>query len=196
MVEPTEIEIQKVLNIFSTGAPKELEREYFIDVLRCAGNSLNKELSNSDIKHAAFLMKLLFERAKEIVRIHTGSLFNGVYGISQVISAARAFGEREGKIFIAYSNLEKFEDIQKNSIFLNDLHDLIKSGKIKMWNASEINKISNINHFAVQDNGAYRIELDMIDRKASANFGDIDSAKTLSKSFDLIIAKATPVLNF
>lgn len=196
MIEPTEREIRNVLSIFSTGAPTELEREYFVEVLRCSANSLNKELSNSDIKHAALLMKLLFDRATKIVKIHTGSLFNGVFGVSQVITAARKLVERGGEILIAYSNHEKFEDIQKSSTFLKDLNDLIELKKIKVWNASEIDHISDINHFAIQDDAAYRIEKDMINRTAAANFGDIESAKTLSTAFNLIIPKASPVLGF
>lgn len=167
--------------------------DYIALIDKCAETSENFPIPNSEPRHAAYLIKTLFKKARSAVRIFTGELFEIVYGDKDLREEAREFLRRDenNSIEIAY---QKSLDIDNSSLIQTILNDKQKKGSLKIFNAN-IEKYQGFNnHFVVMDNTAFRFETDHANTKAMANFGDPANARKLVNIFDLIAKNSSPIL--
>jgi hypothetical protein len=166
--------------------------EYFKLIDKYAKSCEDFTIANSAPKHAAYLLKTLFEKAQSTIRIFTGELFDAVYGDKDLLKQAREFlrKDKNNSIRIAY---QKSLDIENSSLIQTILSDDQKKGSLKIWDASKKFEDFN-NHFAVMDDKAFRFETDHTNIKAIANFGDPVNAKRLANIFDTISSHSSPIL--
>lgn len=163
---------------------------YFAIIDRCAKNSENFPIPNSNTEHAAYVMKTLFHHANSEVCIFTGGLFEGVYGDNDVLTEAINFLKKDGvTLTIAYQEGIKNDNSFRKSIMSNsDIKDVAK--KVKIYDASKtINSVKN--HFCVADRKAFRYELVHDKHEAIANFGDKENAQILCDVFGKIIIESS-----
>jgi hypothetical protein len=166
--------------------------EYIALIDKCAENSENFTIPNSEKRHAAYLIKTLFKKAQSTIRIFTGSLFEGVYGDKSLQEEARKFLRRDANNSVNIVYQESI-DIDKSSFIQTIIQDEQKKGAIKIWRANE--KFQDINnHFVVMDDTAFRFETDHANTKAIANFGDHENAIRLVDIFGRISQNSSPIL--
>jgi hypothetical protein len=166
----------------------------------CAKTGENRVISNSDAKHAAYLLSVLFKHATQKVQIFTGSLYVGVFGKESLIENAVAFlkGGSDRKIQIAFqekSFLTTMRDHRLIKAVLASLESDEIQGKIEVYDASDKDKYADLtSHFTVMDGKAFRLEIDHAKKNAIANFGDKKSAVKLTEIFDFIISNSQEVI--
>ena len=165
----------------------------------CAITGEDRVISNSDARHAAYLLSVLFKHAKQKVQIFTGSLYKGVFGDKSLIENAIVFlkGGTDRKIQIAFQEKSFITNMRDHSLIKAIFASLDKNelrGKMAIYDASDKDKYADItSHFTIMDGKAFRFEIDPVKMKAIANFGDKESAVKLTEIFDFIISNSQEV---
>lgn len=170
-------------------------RRYYETIDRCAQTKENLLISNSNERHAAYLISQFFKYAQSEVCILTGSFYEGVYNSKELIDEAVNFLKRDSKhqLRLAYQNDVPEEEILSRQFIKNIEDDPERRGGFEVWDSSVSSK--GLNHFAVMDKSGFRFETDSRKRRGIANFGDLESGETLAEIFDLIVAKSRHVLS-
>ena len=146
---------------------------------------------NEGDEHALIIFSNIFRNANEIIRIAANKLCNKeVVNQSEYISSLESFlNKKDSKLNILLTDCPTAEDVQGENCLYKMLFNhpaykegriIIKTGKGKSFHDRE----GNVIHFCMGDNKMYRIENDIVGRKAVANFGDETTTKVLNKSFD------------
>ncbi|KJR43368.1 hypothetical protein MCHI_000733 [Candidatus Magnetoovum chiemensis] len=156
-----------------------------------AENETDQILKNRDAGHARYLQERLFNKAKEEMLILTGEVSDEVYTHEYLIEAAIEFIKKDSskKLNIIYQN-----DIDKENLLKKRFFSEIKKradkekleDKLKIWEAKHTKDIVPF-HFSVSDRKFFRLETDIEQRRAIANFGDKETAKKLAEIFDGIV---------
>lgn len=168
------------------------QKEYYETIDRCAKEEIDLTIYNSDPKHASYLLKTLFSRAKSEVCIYTGGLSETVFADQPLINKAVEFlkDNVSHKIQIAFQEKDSKDKIFGNVFVKAIISEGPLKDRLELWQASEY--FSDVtNHFTVMDRKAFRYETDHEKKTAVANFGDKESAKSLFDMFEIIISKST-----
>lgn len=157
-------------------------------------NNENRIFLNSDDEKATAVFVELFNKAKDHIRMFSGSLSNGVTSNNAYISAISDFIEKGGNLDILLNSYTKEKAL--NSDFLKRIAFFSLKGKnvtIKksndhpyLANGSDKKEV----HFTIVDDNAYRLETDIDLRMSICNMNDSAMAKNLSTFFDGLFVKA------
>lgn len=164
-------------------------REAVADIAARGADNL---LHNEGNEHAVIIFENLFKNARDCVRIAARDLCNDeVTNQMSYRNSLEDFLERDNaklKVFLRHYNSEYIESHEKNNLF-----DLIKKTRAYREGRVEIREMLPGNaftikgaevHFATADSHAYRLENDVVARKALCNFGDKEMTQRLEKGFD------------
>jgi hypothetical protein len=157
-----------------------------------AENKKDLVIHNGDINHASYLLYTFFKYAKKKICIFTGGLNEKMY-CGGLIEEAVNFLTRnpEATIEIAFQNCSSKNEIINRSLVRTILDNDEIQDRLTLYMA---NDSEYINHFAIMDNKAYRLEIDQEKKQAIANFGDADRTSALHAIFQSIVANHQPVI--
>ena len=174
---------------------KEWEKEqqsYRAYILSLATQDRDVIFYNSSEHHGAFVMGTMFSKAKDTVKIFAGNFSGHISNKPDYKKGLEIFLRKGGNVEILLQE-EKFETLDKRP----DIFQLL--GIFKMLNHEQVKikthpfSVSNASksevHFMVADGKMYRIEDDVDNFTAAANFNDPKTAKTLTNLFDEIFAE-------
>ena len=182
-------------SIFPVDSATEEEQLYFNMVDMVFEAKDEKTISNGRPAHAVYLLYKLLSGASRRVRIYTGRLkqtFDGVLAYKDPCLAAAAvhFLERPGtELLVALAdNLDVPDGCEpKDHPFIEailEAHGRI-NGKLRLYDASETGLFEY--HFAVMDEKAFRVDVDVDRAQAYASFGDAEFAEVVARVFDRIV---------
>ena len=158
----------KVLNAYSDAI------EYY------AKESTNALFFNKGNEHAIIVFRTIFRYAKERIFIVAKNLNNSVTKSDDYLQAMRSFLDKKNtKLDVLIS---EYDDSG------NDLFSLLKKYpeqvKIRCTEGKLFtNQDGEDIHFCVADGHMYRLETNIMERKASCNFNDPTVCKSLIKNF-------------
>ena len=170
--------------------------QYRIAVSNFAAKGTNYLFHNEGNEHALIIFKNLFLNAKNHIRIAANMLYNDeVVNTEEYINAMTSFlNKRNTRLSILITQTPPIDEVKKHRketsfYWMLYNHPAYKEGRIKI-------KEGNGNHFSGKDGQQvnfctcdtrmYRIETDIIKRKAIANFGDKESSADLEQKFDVV----------
>ncbi|MBF0320997.1 MAG: hypothetical protein HQL01_14455 [Nitrospirae bacterium] len=152
--------------------------EYYATIEECAKKKKSLEISNGSPEHAARLMETFFKYGRKRVFIFTGKLEH-VYDADDMIDEALTFlNKPDCSLTIAFADKGVLDTDIKNHAFIKGIiSDSNAAKKFKLYDAREW--FSEISHFALMDNSAYRYEIDHDKSQAIANFNDVKTVQRL-----------------
>lgn len=152
-------------------------------------NGLNKIFLNSDLDKMKAVFTEMFSSSKEELRIFAGTLCNDVSNSEEYIETLSDFIENGGHLKILLNSFNE-EEAKKSRLFnrLTYYESLDKYNiEIKGTNEQPVmeeNGVEKKVHFAIGDKKSYRIETDIMGRKAICNMNDPDNASVYANFFD------------
>ena len=156
-------------------------------------------INNSSIDHAATMIEELFRNAKGLVKIVSGLLNPDVYDRPGLLTSVREFLEksRDNKISIILQQGGQITSLSLASnnfiVFLNKYRDQVDLYKVPEYVAETIT-----NHFMVlktlNDNYAWRFEIDTKAHIANGSFNNGSNGEKLSQKFDDLVTRSEPIL--
>lgn len=152
---------------------------------------------NSDEDHALDVLVQIFQHSQTCVRIFAGNLCEHVGSQSDYIIALSEFIVRGGEVRILLNDYKEDKaresNLFKRIAYYESLGKkiVVKRTFVKPFRSSdpEAKEV----HFTVGDNVAYRLETDIVNRKAECSFNSPMFAKTLSDFFDSIYDTASEI---
>lgn len=146
---------------------------------------------NEGDDHALIIFTNIFRNAKSTVRIAANKLCNKeLVNKEEYVSALKAFlDQKDSRLFILVTNRPSEEESKQEDCLYKMLynHRAYKEGRIQIKDGqgkSFRGKDENPVHFCTGDDKMYRIENDIRERKAVANFGDNTTTNVLNRGFD------------
>lgn len=171
-------------------------------VRRYAADKTDYLFHNEGSDHALIICSAMFENATSCIRIAANKLYNDeVVNQEEYISNMRHFLDRKGsKLKILISNRPTKDEVTNGSCFYSMLyqHPAYREGRIEIKDGqgkSFHDRQGNTIHFCTGDTNMYRLENDVKERKAIANFNDEKSTGNLIKVFDDVFGKLNTTLN-
>lgn len=141
-------------------------------------------VSNSEPKHAAILIAMLFKRAKEQVAVFCRNLKADIYAEKNVVSAILDAARRGIEIRIVTQEPPEAVEL------LWQLHCLSFTSPSKRVHIKQCNKggaCANLtSNFTVMDGKGFRFEPNKVEMKAHACANNPDLARTMLQRFDKI----------
>ncbi|MFW5704321.1 MAG: hypothetical protein ACOCXG_00630 [Nanoarchaeota archaeon] len=157
-----------------------LSRDYYEIAMQASDDSKDLNISNCSILHAKFLLTLMFSKARQKIKIYTGSLDNECYEDPYVKSAINKALNDNVKIEI-----------------ISDKEPKTKISNSKNVEIRVLNGDISANHFTIVDDKIYRYEEAhgkvKTDRKANVNFNDRTTTILLNGIFDMMKLKSKNV---
>ena len=152
-----------------------------------AENKENRIFLNSDEEHGLFVYVNLLKIAQNQIRIFAGRLCEHIGNKPEFVEAISDFIERDGIVSILLNNYD--ENIIVKSPLFKRLAYYVSEKKNISVKATEATACLGSNgqvHFAVADDAAYRLEIDVVERTAQCNFNNATIAAKLIKVFDSV----------
>lgn len=152
----------------------------YIDSL--AKEAKNEEFFNSSEEHAKIVLTAIMRYAKRYVNIYCESMMSEVSNNEEYLKVVQGFLEKGGNMNILLNNYD--ENIVNKGIYkiLSYYPNKIKIKKIEDP-ANKIKYNGNPVHFTVADGKAFRLETDIVNKKAWGNFNDPVDGKVLDDVF-------------
>lgn len=176
--------------------------QYRNAVKNYAARGVDYLFHNEGEEHALIIFTNIFINAKNTIRIAANKLCNKeVVNKKEYVDSLSAFLNKEdARLFILLTNRPTTEEANVEGCLYKMLynHPAYKEGRIliKDGNGKSFrDKEKNIVHFCMGDETMYRIENDVVERKAIANFGDSKTTKVLNESFDNAFNSVTTTVN-
>ena len=159
---------------------------------------------NRGAEHAIIVLPLIFKYANERIYLLANNLWNSeVVNTYEYISAIQSFldkGTTQLKIMVSNFPSELIDNDVDSLYKMLCNHDAYKEGRVSIKNANgknlflinkkidigetnDANK-SNIINFCTADKRMYRIETDIVNRKAECNFNDDRTVRLLDAKFE------------
>jgi len=149
-----------------------------------ASGSVDNEFFNSGDEHAMIVLSILVQYAKKSIYIYCGNLCSEVSNNQKYLDNLRAFFKRGGIAKIALCELD---ESKIDSKFLNkEIFKLFNEFSSQVSIKTTIKKVVENKtpvHFTIADDKAYRLETDIICKKARGNFGSEKVVKVLEDIF-------------
>lgn len=170
-------------------------------VNRYAKDGTNYLFHNSGNDHALIICSSIFSHSVNNVRIAAHKLCNNeVVNQPDYVESMKRFLDQKGSILhIILTLCPKAEEINKEKGFYHMLYHhpaykdkriIIKDGGGKHFSDASGNEVN----FCTGDDRMYRVEQDVDQRKAIANFGDKHIAQMLSGAFDRVFNQLQTVV--
>ena len=167
-----------------------------------AARGVNYLFHNEGDEHALIIFTNIFINAKKTIRIAANKLCNKeVVNQKEYVDSLSAFLDKKGaQLYILLTNRPTKEEANVEGCLYKMLYNhpaykegriIIKEGNGKSFRDQE----RNVVHFCMGDETMYRIENDVVGRKAVANFGDRKTTMVLSKGFDNAFASVATTVN-
>lgn len=170
--------------------------QYRIAVEDYALNNIDYLFHNEGDEHALVILTNIFANSKEHIRIAANKLYNDeVVNTKEYIDSVKKFlDEKDTKLSIIITQKPGIEEIKnrsrENTLYwmlynhaaYNQGRVVIREGKGKSFKDKEKNQIN----FCTGDSMMYRLEDDILRRKAVANFGDKNTTTKLENLFDAV----------
>lgn len=168
--------------------------EYRRTVEAYASRHENYLFHNEGNEHALIIFENIFRNANDTIRIAANNLCNPeVVDRKEYVEPLIKFLDNGGtlKILLKVAPNPSSEELKKGNCLYRALfnHEAykkgaiqIKSGEGKCFHDSEHKEI----HFCTADGHMYRIENDIVERKAICNFGDEVKTKEIDDLFDRV----------
>ncbi len=167
-----------------------------------AVRGVNYLFHNEGDEHALIIFTNIFLNAKSTIRIAANKLCNKeVVNKQEYIDSLKVFlDKKDARLFILLTNRPTAEDIEDQSCLYRMIynHPAYKEGRIQIKDGqgkSFHDKNGAVVHFCIGDETMYRIENDIVERKAIANFGDGKTAGVLNRGFDKVFASINSEVN-
>lgn len=176
--------------------------QYKAAVKEYAAKGVDYLFHNEGDKHALVIFSNIFCNAKSEIRIAANQLCNSeVVNQKEYIDSLRFFLDRKDtRLYILLTNRPCPEDVKTDCCLYKMLfeHPAYKEGRIVIKDGEgksfRDNNGSTI-HLCMGDNTMYRIENDVIGRKAIANFGDKNITTILNRGFDGVFCRVSATVN-
>ena len=170
---------------------------YYAKIRAAAATGQSRVIENGCPEHAVYLMRKMFEYAKDKIRIFSGSLarekenFNKevvrVFADEDLIASIVAFLRPQGRrleIVVA----DGVDGGDEGHPLLWRLKNEAIEGAFRVGRLNAVGRrlltAETGGHFFVMDEQGYRLETDDMQVKAYASFGDCEAARILAKFFD------------
>ena len=170
---------------------------YKKNVFTCAEKGIHYLFHNKGNAHALTICSSMFQNARNVIRIAARQLYNDeVVNQPDYIESMRSFLDRKGtRLQIIISRKPTREQVGCGPSFYKMLyeHPAYRDGRVEIRDSEckyILYKGKKVN-FCTADDRMYRLETDIFQRQAVADFCDIDSTKTLNSLFDRIFVKLT-----
>jgi hypothetical protein len=162
-----------------------MNKDYQERVAYLADNKICEDFENTDAYHALIVFVELFKHSKETVHIFAGSLDSYVANEERYVNALSDFIERGGKVKILLNEFDS-EQIGSNNRALVDKLVQYSDKPISIKQTTIVPYLNGKQkiHFAVGDSTSYRVENDIMARKAFCNFNNVPFATKLVTAFD------------
>lgn len=166
-----------------------------------AARGVNYLFHNEGDKHALVIFKNIFSNANNVIRIAANKLCNKeVAEQDEYISSLSSFLDKnDSRLYILLSNRPSSEEVKAESCLYRMLycHPAYKQNRIVIKNGngkSFRDKDNKPIHLCMGDNKMYRIENDVTERRAVANFGDKETTERLNQGFDKVFESINDVI--
>lgn len=152
----------------------------YIDSL--AKEAKNEEFFNSSEEHAKIVLTAIMRYAKQYVNIYCGSMMSEVSNNEEYLNVVQDFLEKGGIMNVLLNNYDenlvdkgiyKILSLYPNKIKIKEIKD---STNIIKYNGNPV-------HFTVADGKSFRLETDIINKKAWGNFNNPVDGKVLDDIF-------------
>jgi hypothetical protein len=160
--------------------PKELiaYRNFIKDVAR---KHDGRPIFNRNRWHAAVVIEQIFKDAREEVRILTGELSNSIFGVQDVIDAAKSFLNSS---LTASIQVLSESQIAEDHFLLAALRQTSLRNRILLKVLRPEISTGTAFHFVLADNDSFRFEPNKKIMEAIVQFGAAREAKRLKLTFD------------
>jgi len=137
-----------------------------------AKGSVDSEFFNSGDEHAMIVLSLLVQYAKESIHIYCGNLCSEVSNNQKYLNNLREFFKRGGNAKVALCELDtlKIDSQVVNKDIFKLFSEFSSQVSIKTTNKKVVENTKQV-HFTIADDKAYRLETDIVCKKARGNFG-------------------------
>lgn len=168
------------------------------------GDGVNYLFHNRGNEHALIILSNIFRNAKSHIRIAANRLYNDeVVNTKEYIDSMRAFLDREGsRLSILITKRPTIEEVQEHgpeNTFYWMLYNhpayrqgrvTIKEGEGSSFKDADGNQVD----FCTGDDRMFRMEQDIKERQAIANFRDPEYTGQLIKVFDEVFPRLNSVV--
>ncbi len=166
------------------------EIDYYQLVEDCASKKLDVEISNAKIDHAQTLLEAMLRHGKKDVSIFSGTLNEELYSDFRFQSWVKIYHLiSKGTLTFIIQNIDSLEEHTLYA-FVKSIDPKFERIKFYIVNNNS-DAASEINHFAIMDNLAYRLETDDERVKAKANFNDSIKNNELRNKFNTFLKQST-----
>ena len=179
------------IDLSAPDAVEQLDRRYREVIDQAIRDREDRDITNADPHHAAYIITKILEHAVTDVRIYTTKLAQSVksievYASDILIDAAQSFLHKP-KSRLSILSRRPIEDAEHHPLIAalrgdEDRHGILTLAALKGKPDSEIPD------FAVLDESGYRVEVDNRSASAVVNFGNETLATTLAGYFDAMIS--------
>ncbi|MBO0949208.1 hypothetical protein [Fibrella forsythiae] len=170
---------------------------YKIVLEKISKNSLSIPIQNNEKKHAAILMRYIFNETKEELGLYVNR-FSGVYSSHpEYLENLKNCLDRKITVNLLLDS-EPNLDSEAYNLIANYIQDSGR-GKIGIATDNSRSKIgilfkeSKPLHFAVSDSKRYRIEIDPVSKAAYAHFNDNEMAENLKECLNEALVYSHPI---
>ena len=149
---------------------------------------------NKGEEHALIICTSIFDNAQSTVRIVAGDLCRkGVCDNTAYVNALRNFiGKTDTKLSIVLTTPAEKKEMMRSPLFFmlreskayKDQRVVVKTSEGKLFMSKSANSSAETIHFCTGDDHMFRIENDLDNCRAIANFGDKKTTKQLNDVFD------------
>jgi len=149
-----------------------------------ARGSVDNEFFNSGDEQAMIVLSLLVQYAKKSINIYCGNLCSEVSNNQKYLDNLREFFKRGGIAKVALCELDasQVDSYLVNKDIFKLFSDFSSQVSIKTTNRKVVENKTQV-HFTIADDKAYRLETDIICKKARGNFGSEKVVKVLDVIF-------------
>lgn len=177
--------------------------QYRIAVKDYASKNVDYLFHNEGNEHALIILTNIFENAKDHIRIAANQLYNDeVVNTEAYVNAIKAFLDKgDTRLSVIITKRPEVDEVRRRSI-KNTLYWMLYNHKayrqrrviIKEGNGKSFydGKNQQIN-FCTGDVKMYRLEDDIENRKAVANFGDEETTTKFAEKFDTVFSELEEV---
>lgn len=169
-------------------------KEYYESICYLADNEFSLEFNNKDENHGALVMSLLFNKAKESIKIFCGNYAGNICDKNIYMKSLFEALDRGVSLKIVFENQpnDKSECYKKLFSSLTKNNNLVEMRILNSeYRQNLFTQFGEILHFTIVDSNKFRYETDPVNFKAFCNFDDKDNAEILNSNFDKLLVNST-----
>lgn len=152
-----------------------------------ATHSENKEFYNSGEKHAIVVLNSIVNTAQKYINIYCGNMCTEVNNNDEYLANIRNFLSEGKSLNIILCDTGEDDKCFRASKIFSVIKEFPTNVCIKTTQKKVVGDENNPMHFTVADDIIYRLETDIINKKAKGNFNDRDTVKHLNNLFQQIL---------